>query len=348
MKLQENVPLAPFTTLGVGGPALFFAEARTETDVREAIEFARQRKLPLFVLGGGSNLLVSDAGFHGLVIRIAIRGIDESDAGTKRLFQAGAGEDWDAFVARAVEKNCGGIECLSGIPGTVGATPVQNVGAYGQEVSETIANVYALDLESGEVNEFSNEACGFAYRASVFNTVARGRYIILGVRFALQKNAAPKIEYRDVKSYFEGRGEDPSLRGVREAVREIRRSKAMLIVEGDEDCRSAGSFFKNPVVSAAKFAEVQAVADQRGLKLPSFPAPNGEVKLPAAWLVEQSGLAKGTTRGRAGISRKHSLAIVNRGGASAAEVIALKNEIQNAVRGQFGIELQPEPVMLGF
>ncbi|HEX4485330.1 MAG TPA: UDP-N-acetylmuramate dehydrogenase [Terriglobales bacterium] len=348
MKLQENVPLAPFTTLGVGGPARFFGEARTEAELREAIGFSRERKLPLFVLGGGSNLVVSDAGFKGLVIHIAIKGIDESDAGAKRLFQAGAGEDWDAFVARAVEKNCGGIECLSGIPGTVGATPVQNVGAYGQEVAETITNVYALDLESGDINEFSNEACGFAYRASIFNTVARGRYIILGVRFAVEKNAPPKVEYRDIKSYFEGRSEKPSLAGVRAAVREIRRSKAMLIVEGDEDCRSAGSFFKNPVVNTGKFAEVEAAAAKRGLKPPSFPAPNGEMKIPAAWLVEQSGFPKGTTRGRAGISRRHALAIVNRGGATAAEIVALKDEIQKAVRGQFGIDLRPEPVFLGF
>ncbi|HEX5426325.1 MAG TPA: UDP-N-acetylmuramate dehydrogenase [Candidatus Acidoferrales bacterium] len=348
LRVQENVPLAPLTTLGVGGSARFFAEARTETGLREAIEFARARKLPMFVLGSGSNLLVADAGFPGLVVRIAIKGIDESDAGSKRLFQAGAGEDWDSLVARAVEKNCGGIECLSGIPGTAGATPVQNVGAYGQEVSETITNVYALDLESGEVNEFSNEACGFAYRTSIFNTVARGRYIILGVRFALEKNGVPKIEYRDVKNYFAAREVPPSLQEVRDAVREIRRSKAMLIVAGDEDCRSAGSFFKNPVVSAAKFAEIEQLAEKRGLILPRFPAADGEVKIPAAWLVEQSGFVKGTARGRVGISQRHSLAIVNRGGATAAEIVALKDEIQNAVQGQFGIELRPEPVFLGF
>ena len=349
MKLEENVPLAPFTTLGVGGPARFFIQSRTETDLRDAVDFARSRSLPLFVLGGGSNLLVADAGFAGVVVRIAIKGVDESDAGAKRLFQAGAGEDWDSLVSRAVEKNCAGIECLSGIPGTVGATPVQNVGAYGQEVSDTITNVYALDLESGEISEFSNEACGFTYRTSIFNTVARGRFIILGVRFALEKNGAPKIEYRDLKQHFAGPGGPPSLAEVRHAVREIRRSKAMLIVEGDEDCRSAGSFFKNPIVSPERFAEVVAVAEKKGLKPPpSFPAPNGEVKSPAAWLVEQSGFPRGTTRGRAGISRRHALAIVNRGGATAAEIVTLKDEIEQAVVGQFGIELRPEPVLLGF
>ena len=348
MKFEENVPLAPLTTLGVGGPARYFAEAHTEKGVREALDFARQRQLPLFVLGGGSNVVVNDAGFKGVVLHIAIKGIDESDAGDKRLFQAGAGEDWDAFVNRAVEKNCSGIECLSGIPGTLGATPVQNVGAYGQEVADTITEVYALDLESGEVSEFSNEACGFAYRTSIFNTVARGRFIILGVRFALLKNGAPKVEYRDLKNHFAQQSGLPSLVEVRKAVREIRHSKAMLIVEGDEDSRSAGSFFKNPLVSAAKFGEVQQIASRRGLQVPSFPAPDGQVKIPAAWLVENSGFPKGTQLGRVGISRRHALAIVNRGGATAAEVISLRDEIQSAVSGQFGIDLNPEPVFLGF
>ncbi len=350
MKLQVNVnvPLAPFTTFGVGGPAHFFAEAHTEADLREALDFARRRNLPLFVLGGGSNLVVSDAGFSGVVVRIAIKGIDESDAGSKRLFQAGAGEDWDKFVAHAIDKGCAGVECLSGIPGTVGATPVQNVGAYGQEVADTITNVYALDLENGEIEEFSNEACGFAYRTSIFNTVARGRYIILGVRFALEKNGTPKIEYRDLKQHFAGPGGAPSLLEARNAVREIRHKKGMLIVEGDDDCRSAGSFFKNPIVSAAKFAEVSAIAEKRGLKAPSFPAAEGQVKIPAAWLVENSGFSKGTTRGRAGISRRHALAIVNLGGATSAEIVALKDEIQRSVADHFGISLQPEPVFLGF
>jgi UDP-N-acetylmuramate dehydrogenase len=348
MKIDENVPLAPFTTFGVGGPARFFTESHTEAELRDAIEFGRARNLELFVLGGGSNLVVSDAGFGGIVVRIAIKGIDESDAGAKRLFQAGAGEDWDAFVAHAIEKNCAGIECLSGIPGMVGATPVQNVGAYGQEVADTITNVYALDLESGGIEEFSNEACGFAYRTSIFNTAARGRYIILGVRFALEKNGEPKIEYRDLKQHFAGPGGHPTLSEVRKVVREIRQSKGMLIVEGDEDCRSAGSFFKNPIVSAAKFAEVSDVAEKRGLKAPSFPAPNGEVKIPAAWLVENSGLPKGTSRGGVAISRHHALAIVNRGGATAAQIVAFMAEIQRSVEDHFDIQLQQEPVFVGF
>ena len=347
MNLRENVPLAPYTTFGVGGPARYFMEAATERDIRDAIDFVQSRQLPLFVLGGGSNLVVSDSGFRGLIMKIAVRGIDESAAHGKRLFQAGAGEDWDAFVAHTIAESCAGLECLSGIPGTVGATPVQNVGAYGQEVAETITAVHALDLTNGLVRELTPEQCGFAYRTSIFNTVERNRFIILGVRFALEPNGVPSIKYRDLQNYFAG-NQTPSLVEVRNAVREIRHSKAMLIVEGDEDCRSAGSFFKNPVVTAAKFADVEAIAISRDIKLPSFPAGEGHVKIPAAWLVEQSGFAKGFSKGPVGISRRHSLAIVNRGSGTAADIIALKTNIQRAVADQFGIDLTAEPVFVGF
>lgn len=347
MKLNENVSLAPYTTFGVGGPARYFTEATTERDIRDAVDFVQSRQIPLFVLGGGSNLVVSDSGFSGLVLKIALRGIDESAAQGKRLLQAGAGEDWDTFVAHAVSENCAGLECLSGIPGTVGATPVQNVGAYGQEVADTITAVHALDLTNGLVRELTPAQCGFAYRTSIFNTVERNRFIILSVRFALEQNGAPGIKYRDLQNVFSGKP-TPSLAEVRKAVREIRHSKAMLIVEGDEDCRSAGSFFKNPVVTAAKFADVEAIAISRDVKLPSFPAAQGHVKIPAAWLVEQSGFDKGFSKGPVGISRRHSLAIVNRGGATAADIVALKTEIHRAVAGQFGIELTAEPVFVGF
>jgi UDP-N-acetylmuramate dehydrogenase len=348
MFLKDNVALAPLTTLGVGGPTRYFAEATSERDIRDAVDFVQSRQVPLFVLGGGSNLVVSDAGFPGLVLKIALRGIEESASQDRRLFQVGAGEDWDAFVAHAVSGNCAGVECLSGIPGTVGATPVQNVGAYGQEVADTITMVYALDLTNGLIRELTPEQCGFAYRTSLFNTVERGRFIILGVRFALQPGGASTVEYRDLKNHFAGQSHRPSLQEVREAVRHIRHTKAMLIVEGDEDSRSAGSFFKNPIVTAAKFADVEAIAIGRDAKVPSFPAQEDHVKIPAAWLVEQSGFAKGYRRGPVGISRRHALAIVNRGGAKANDIVALKDDIQGAVRDQFGIELTPEPVFVGF
>ena len=348
MDIQENVPLAPLTTFQVGGPARFFVEAQSEADVRAAVENARSRSLPLFVLGGGSNLVVADSGFPGLVLRIALTGVTEQRQKGKAIFQVGAGEDWDSFVARAVASECAGIECLSGIPGTVGGTPVQNVGAYGQEVKETITSVRVLDVGGGEVRELSNEECGFRYRSTTFNTTGRGRYIVLRVTFTLASGGRPRIAYADLKNYFAGWKDPPTLSETREAVRRIRLRKAMLIVPGDDDCRSAGSFFKNPVISQEKFAEVEAAAARLGQKLPNWPAEGNRVKIPAAWLVEQAGFPKGFARGPVGISRKHALAIVNRGNAKAADIVALKDEVQKGVIAKFGIQLVPEPVFVGF
>jgi len=344
MQIQQEVPLAPLTTFKVGGPARYFVEARSEEDVRAALAESRNRGWPLFVLGGGSNLVISDAGWPGLVLKIALTGISERRAGPRTLFDAAAGEDWDGFVAHTVAQDCAGIECLSGIPGTVGGTPVQNVGAYGQEVSETITGVRVLDTTTGNTCELENADSGFAYRSSIFNARERGRYIVLQVTFALAPGGAAHIEYADLKNYFAGRSGPPTLAETREAVRAIRLSKAMLIVPGDDDCRSAGSFFKNPVLTREAFEHLQA----RNGPIPSFPARGGLVKVAAAWLVEHAGFLKGLVRGPVGISRRHALAIVNRGGATAADIIALKNEIQQRVLDAFGIELQPEPVFVGF
>jgi len=349
MDIRENVPLASLTTLGVGGPARYFVEATTEAEVIETVEFARARRLPLFVLGGGSNLVVADAGFDGLVLKIGIAGVSHfTPPNGGMTFIAGAGCDWDTFVAQTVEANCAGLECLSGIPGTVGGTPVQNVGAYGQDVSETIIEVRALDLESREIVTLSNAECRFAYRSSLFNTTHRGCYIVLQVAFSLRPNGKPAIRYADLEKQFAGRSGEPTLQEVRNAVREIRHRKAMLIVPGEEDARSAGSFFKNPVVPQAFFEELSNRLSSEGSQLPSYLAPDSCRKIPAAWLVEHAGFAKGYAKGRAGISRKHALAIVNRGGATAAEIIALKDEIQIHVQEKFGVELQPEPVFVGF
>jgi UDP-N-acetylmuramate dehydrogenase len=247
-----------------------------------------------------------------------------------------------------VKHDCAGVECMSGIPGTVGGTPVQNVGAYGQEVSETISEVRALDVERGQFVDLCGESCGFAYRTSIFNSVAKGRYIITRVSFALRPGGAPKVEYADLKHFFAGRSGERTLQETRDAVRQIRLRKAMLIAEGDEDSRSAGSFFKNPLLNQAEYDQLAARATARGLNPPArFPTPQG-VKVPAGWLVEQAGFAKGTSRGRVGISRRHALAIVNRGGATAADVVALKDEIQRTVEEVFGVRLQPEPVFVGF
>ena len=347
MQFQENVPLGPMTTLGVGGPSRWYAEARTEEELRAAVQWAGECRLPLFILGGGSNLVIADRGWPGLTLRIALLGIKRRSEGGLEFFEAGAGEDWDALVAHTVAANYAGMECLSGIPGTVGGTPVQNVGAYGQDVSETIAGVRAMDLATGEYHDFTNRDCGFAYRASRFNTVDRNKFVITRVTYALSPGGPPKLEYADLKKYFAGRAK-VSLQQVREAVREIRRSKAMLIVEGDEDCRGAGSFFKNPVVDSATYERIAAAVESKGLVPPKYPAGDGHVKLAAGWLVEQSGFAKGFTVGRVGISRRHALAIVNRGGAAAAEIVALKDRIQQKVRETFGIELMTEPVFVGF
>lgn len=351
LKTQENIPLAPLTTFRVGGPARYFVEAHSEHEVTDAVSHAAERNLPLFVLGGGSNLLVSDDGWPGLVLKVSLAGVEFEGDRQKMLFHAGAGENWDSLVALTVDKNCGGLECLSGIPGTVGGTPVQNVGAYGQEVSQTITRVRALEIATGKRLDMSNGDCGFNYRTSIFNTTHRDQYIVLEVSYRLPRNGEAKIEYADLKKAFAAsNSEKPTLPQVRDAVRSIRQSKAMLLLDGDEDCRSAGSFFKNPIVSQAEADRVHALAEQRahGKTVPLYPAADGQVKLAAAWLVEQAGFAKGYSLGPVGISSKHALAIVNRGGATAKDIVALKDAIQKKVFDVWGVSLQPEPVFVGF
>ena len=355
MTIQENIPLAPMTTLQVGGTARYFAELKREDDLREAAHYAKARELPLFALGGGSNLVVADSGWPGLVLKIAIGGITTPNAndaaGNAALFSVGAGVNWDDFVAQAIVQNCAGIECLSGIPGSVGGTPVQNVGAYGQEVADTIESVRAFDLKEDRIVVLPKPACGFRYRASIFNTTERGRYIILRVNYRLQRGGAPTLKYADLQKHFAGRlGQKkmPSLAETREAVRQIRHSKGMLIVPGDDDCRSAGSFFKNPVLSETQFKELAARAAAKSLEVPSYPALDARHKVSAAWLVEHSGFSKGYVIGAAGISHKHALALINRGGAKASDIVALKDEIQQAVQQAWRILLEPEPVFVGF
>lgn len=338
MRFQEFVSLAPYTTFRIGGPVRWFAHAENEEDVTQGVEFAQERGLPFFVLGGGSNLLVRDAGFPGLVLHLALRGIRQNG----NQFTVAAGEAWDGFVSHAVEHGFAGIECLAGIPGTVGATPVQNVGAYGQEVAETIRQVRAFDTQTSQFVELSAEECGFAYRRSIFNSTERGRYIVTAVTYALHAQGEPNLRYADLQRRFPA-GSQPTLAEVSNAVREIRHGKGMLIVEGEPDCRSAGSFFKNPVVNAGYFARVDAAMGP----IPSYPAGESSVKVPAAWLVEQAGFPKGYTMGRSGISSKHTLALINRGDATANDVLALADKIRAAVWAKFGIALEMEPVVLG-
>jgi UDP-N-acetylmuramate dehydrogenase len=348
VQILENVPLAPYTTLKIGGPARYFTEARTNGDILDALSYAREHSLEVFVLGGGSNLLVCDAGWPGLVVKIGVAGISSATHNGKQVLTAGAGEDWDKLVAHSVTQNCSGIECMSGIPGTVGGTPVQNVGAYGQEVADTITSVRVIDTDSGETRDMSAAECGFAYRTSIFNTSQKGRYIVTRVSYALTAGGPPRVEYADLKRYFAARSSPPTLSDMREAVRSIRASKAMLITSDDEDSRSAGSFFKNPIVPIEEYDRITALPPRKDQKPPSYPAPKGHVKMSAAWLVEQAGFHKGYTEGRVGISRKHTLAIVNRGGATANEVVQFKNKVQEGVLRAFGVQLHPEPVFVGF
>lgn len=338
--------LAPLTTFGIGGPARYFIDAPSEETVLKAIDFAKKQNLPLFVLGGGSNLLVADRGFPGLVLKIGLTGIEWNDDRGKTMVSAGAGEEWDRLVQLSVERDLAGIECLSGIPGSVGGTPVQNVGAYGQEVSEVLTSVHAYDRETNRIVDLSRNDCRFTYRSSLLNTVAKDRYVVLNVTYALAKHGAPSIRYVDVQRAFEGKTSERTLAEVRNAVRRIRASKAMLLVEGDPDCRSAGSFFKNPILSETEFSALESVLPNE--RVPRYPAPPGKVKTAAAWLIERAGFSKGYSLGAVGLSTKHTLALVNKGGATAEDVLRLAEQIQDRVEDKFGFRLVPEPVFMGF
>ncbi|MGA9586881.1 MAG: UDP-N-acetylmuramate dehydrogenase [Terracidiphilus sp.] len=349
MRVEENKPLAPLTTLGIGGPARWFVDARSEEDIAEAATWASAKNIPVFVLGGGSNLLVADGGFNGLVLHIGLKGISvrESDSPSdEQIYEVNAGEDWDQFVQRTVEDDCAGIECLAGIPGTAGGTPVQNVGAYGQDVSATIDRVRAFDLRKHAFVDFSSSECSFAYRRSRFNTIDRGRYVVSSVDYQLKMHGAATLKYADLQRAFPDHSA-LRLRDVAEAVRRIRQSKGMLLVEGDLDCHSAGSFFKNPIVDVERVAAVTSVVGSEPPRFSAGPGHEDCVKLPAAWLIEKAGFTKGYVLGRAGIATKHTLALINRGGATAAEILALADKIRAAVEQQFGIQLQMEPVTLG-
>ena len=353
LKIKENIALAPFTTLFVGGPARFLAHIRHEDQIPEALSFAHARACPLFVLGGGSNILVSDSGFPGLVIRMEIRSIQELDEHNGGLLSAAAGEDWDEFVERCVDNNLAGIECLSGIPGTVGGAPVQNIGAYGEEISDVILSIRAMDRETKNIVELGGKDCRFDYRSSIFNTTHINRYIIIKVAFSLRPYGKPRIHYRDLQDHFNSRLKSPSLGEVRRTVMKIRKQKGMLLNRSHADLKSAGSFFKNPVLDPEKAAEIEDMLHGRGMldatqNLTRFAAPAGMEKLPAAWFIEKAGFNKGFTSGNVGISGKHTLAFINHGGARASEFVDLMRRVRDKVYEDFGILLQPEPILLGF
>jgi UDP-N-acetylmuramate dehydrogenase len=341
------VPLAPHTTMGLGGPARYFVEARAADDVLPALEWAASRGLPVRVLGGGSNVVVGDAGVDGLVLKVALRGVEARERGAAVDLTAAAGEPWDDLVRLSVARGWAGLECLSGIPGLVGATPIQNVGAYGQEVSETVTAVRAVDRSAGTVVALEPEACGFAYRQSRFKSGEPGRYVILAVSYRLRRGGAPALRYPELLQHLAARRvERPDLASVREAVLAIRRSKSMVIEPGDPNRRSCGSFFLNPVVSHEEALRVEACAGA-GVAMPRWLQPDGRVKLAAAWLIERAGLARGHREGAVGLSSRHALALVCHDGATAAELVGFAERVRSRVEARFGVRLEPEPVFWG-
>ena len=345
MNAEPHVRLADWCTLGVGGPARWFWKAETDATLRAALAWAKAQGLGVQVLGGGSNVVFADEGFDGLVVLVAIRGVTFDDRDRNRVVvRAGAGEPWDAVVASTIARGLAGLECLSGIPGLVGGTPVQNVGAYGQDVSATITSVGCIDRQSHETVTLTNAECRFGYRTSRFKREDRERFVVTQVEFALSPGA-PTLTYADVAGHFARLGEAaPTLAMVRDAILAIRRTKGMVIEPGNPANRSVGSFFVNPVIPRAQFEHLSRSHDA----LPHYAVGPTAVKIPAAWLIERAGFPKGTTRGPVAISPLQAQAIVNVGGARAQDVLELAAAVKAAVRSTFNIALVPEPIFVGF
>ena len=417
--LVRNLRLAAHTTLRLGGPARWAAEGRSFEAIRAALDWANAQRLALLPLGGGSNIVCSDAGFKGLVLRLTLGGsvvhlrppalaqlatLDPSPHSQLEAFApscttspvthcsqdlpavghgesepfppstrpntgsptpvfvtVGAGVVWDAFVRACCERGWAGLECLSGIPGTVGATPIQNVGAYGQEVSETLFAVTCIDRQSTHTRVFSAEECAFGYRTSRFKTLDRERYVVAAVTFRLLAGGAPKLAYAELLRHIQAPGtptpatedpgtptpatETPSLMRVREAVLRARAGKSMLLDPQDPNTRNCGSFFLNPVVPRST---VEALRQRLATEVPSYPTPDPDwVKIPAAWLIERSGFTKGVRQGNVGLSTKHALCLVAHEGATTCELLAWARRVRDAVREHLEIELRPEPVLVG-
>ncbi len=349
----EDAPLAHRTTLGVGGPARWLAAAHGPAELTAWLAWARAQGVPTLVLGGGSNLLVSDAGFDGLVLSVEDDALDLERVGDVVVARVGAGVAWDDLVARVVAEGLAGLECLSGIPGRVGAAPIQNIGAYGQEVGEVVQAVHVVDRASGERTRIAAAECGFGYRWSAFKGAWKDRFVVAQVDLALRPGGAPALRYPELQralGWAEGAA-SPPLGEVRAAVIGVRRGKSMVLDPADDNRRSAGSFFMNPIVTLAQAEAVRRAVAEAGLDpatLPAYPCDPGEVKLSAAWLIERAGFPRGFTHGAAGLSTRHTLALVNRGQARAADLVALAALIRAGVRERFGVTLHPEPVFVGF
>ncbi len=345
MQDESQVPIAPLTTLRLGGPAARLITVTSGRELVDAIAEADARSEPLLVLAGGSNVVVADEGFAGTVVLVRTSGVSTLRDGTGAVrLTVQAGEPWDALVARCVADGLSGFEALSGIPGSVGGTPIQNVGAYGQEVAETITTVRVYDRVAAEVVQLSNAECGFAYRRSALK--GSDRYAVLDVSFALTPERHGRaLRYAELAAALgEEIGGRAPLADVREAVLALRRRKGMVLDPADPDTCSAGSFFTNPIVSAEEF---ERLAGADGARPPSWPAGADHVKTSAAWLIERAGFGRGYGHGPVGISTKHTLALTNRGGATTADLLALAREVRDGVCEAFGITLAAEPTLIG-
>jgi len=351
--LKSDVKLSEVTTIKLGGLAKYFGTFNNEYELRELLKFAKQEKLRTIILGGGSNMIFSDEGFDGLVLKNHIKELSyETNSDTKEVFfKAGAGENWDDFVKFCCEEGFQGIECLSGIPGCVGSTPIQNVGAYGQEVSDTIVNVQALRIEDNSMVSFNNYECGFGYRTSIFKKEQKDKYIITEVTFRLKLNAEPELKYKEPKDEIENDADYKNLSDniqklefIRSKVIEIRKRKSMVIDVNDENSVSCGSFFVNPVLTADKYKnfldKIKSVSNPPRV----FNSESG-IKIPAAWLIENAGFKKGYYKHGAAISSNHSLALINKG-TTTKNLLELAEEIEHKVFEVFGVHLHKEPIVI--
>ncbi len=347
MNFEENVILKSFTSIQLGGRTRFFCRCASKEEIKGAFLYAGKEQIPVQILGAGSNTIFADTGFNGLVLRIELKGMQVSNDGEFTLVEAGAGEQWDEFVSYCIKNDLAGVECLSGIPGMVGATPIQNVGAYGQDVGESIESVHIMNRLTFEEQIISGSECAFEYRQSRFKKNDKDRFVILSVRFRLRKHGSPTLRYAELQKYFEAHSNaKPSLLEVRNAVLELRKKKSMILDPADPFTRSVGSFFLNPVISAVQFDELLKDWTQKGngSEIPIFKLKNG-VKISAAWLVEKSGFHRGYKQNGVGVSDHHSLALVNYDGSTSA-LLDLAHDIQEKVFSLFGIHLEIEPIIV--
>ena len=352
INFQQDITLSDLTTIKLGGKAKFLFECKTTEDLRECLTFARNENIPVQVISGGSNIIFPDEGFNGIVIKIDIKGIELVETNKDFVIvKARAGENWDDLVKLCIDKNLAGIECLSGIPGSVGATPIQNVGAYGQDVSETIVSVTALDRDSLGLVKYGNKACNFSYRQSRFKNEDRNKFIITEVVFKLKKYGEPHITYPEIQKKIKSLEDYDSLKSgkekltvIRNIVLDTRKKKSMVIDENDPNTVSCGSFFTNPILSEKEFEKFEKICVENNLSFPSLKTPEG-IKVQTAWLIENSGFYKGFRKWGAGISENHSLALINCGGTT-KELLELAEDIENTVYTKFDIRLRKEPIIV--